>query len=43
MPKINRINDNTYINLNQKLKEDIIKGLEEPLEECINEEEVKWK
>lgn len=43
MSKLNSISEDTYINLNQKLKEDIIKGLKETLEECISEEEVKWK
>ena len=42
MSKLNSISEDTYINLNQKLKEDIIKGLNEPLDECVDEKEVEW-
>lgn len=31
-----------YISSIPELKEDIIKGLKEPLEDCIDENEVEW-
>ncbi len=38
----NSLMETLYISSIPGLKEDIIKGLKEPLEDCINEEEVKW-
>lgn len=36
------INETLYISSIPELKEDIIKGLKEPVEECVCEEEVIW-
>lgn len=38
----NSLMETLYISSIPELKEDIIKGLQEPIEECIGEEEVKW-
>ena len=38
----NNLMETLYITSNPKLKEDIMKGLKEPLEECIDEKEVEW-
>ena len=37
----NNLIETLYISSIPKLKEDIIEGLKEPLEDCINEEEVE--
>lgn len=38
----NNLMETLYISSIPKLKEDIIKGLKESIEDCIDEEEVKW-
>ncbi|MCI8655255.1 MAG: type II toxin-antitoxin system Phd/YefM family antitoxin [Clostridia bacterium] len=38
----NNLMETLYISSIPKLKEDIIEGLNEPIEDCIDEEEVKW-
>lgn len=38
----NNLMETLYISSVPGLKEDIIKGLNEPLESCIAEEEVEW-
>ena len=38
----NNLMETLYISSISKLKEDIIKGLKEPIEECIDEEKVEW-
>lgn len=38
----NNLMETLYISAIPKLKEDIIKGLKEPLEDCIDEDEVEW-
>lgn len=38
----NNLIETLYINSIPKLKEDIIAGMKEPIEECIEEEKVEW-
>jgi antitoxin YefM len=38
----NNIMETLYISSIPGLKEDIIKGLKEPIDECVDEKEVKW-
>ena len=38
----NNIMEILYISSIPGLKEDIIKGLKEPIDECVDEKEVKW-
>ena len=38
----NSLMETLYIESIPGLKEDIIKGMNEPIEECLDEEEVKW-
>lgn len=38
----NNLMETLYITSKPKLKEDIIKGLNEPLNECVDEKEVEW-
>ncbi len=38
----NALLETIYISSNPKLKEEIKKGLKEPLENCVAEEEVEW-
>lgn len=38
----NSLMETLYISSIPELKEDIIKGLKEPIEDCIDEEEVEW-
>ncbi len=38
----NNLMETLYISSIPKLKEDIIEGLKEPLDDCENENEVKW-
>ena len=38
----NSLMETLYISSIPGLKEDIIEGLDEPLEDCINENEVEW-
>lgn len=38
----NNLIETLYISSMPELKEDIVKGLKEPLEDCIDENEVKW-
>lgn len=38
----NSLMETLYISSIPELKEDIVKGLKEPIEECIDEEEVEW-
>ncbi len=38
----NNLMETLYISTIPGLKEDIVKGLDEPLESCIAEEEVEW-
>ena len=38
----NNLMEILYISSIPKLKEDIVEGLKEPLENCISEDEVEW-
>ena len=38
----NKLMETLYISSIPKLKEDIMEGLKEPLENCISEDEVEW-
>ena len=38
----NNIMETLYISSIPGLKEDIIKGLKEPIDECVDEKEAKW-
>ncbi len=38
----NNLIETLYISSIPKLKDDIINGLKEPIDECISEEEVEW-
>ncbi len=38
----NNIMETLYISSIPGLKEDIIKGLKEPIDECVDEKEVEW-
>ena len=38
----NNLIEALYISSIPKLKDDIINGLNEPIDECISEEEVEW-
>lgn len=38
----NNLIETLYINSIPKLKEDIIKGMKEPIEKCVEEEKVDW-
>ena len=38
----NNLMETLYISSIPKLKEDIVEGLKEPLENCISEDEVEW-
>ena len=38
----NNLMETLYIESIPELKEDVVKGLEEPLEECVDEKEVEW-
>ena len=38
----NSLMETLYISSIPGLKEDVIKGLKEPVEDCLNEDEVEW-
>lgn len=38
----NNLMETLYISSMPKLKEDIVKGLHENIEDCVKEDEVKW-
>lgn len=38
----NNIMETLYISSIPGLKEDIVKGLKEPIEDCVDEKEVEW-
>lgn len=38
----NNLMETLYISSIPELKEDIVKGLKEPIEDCIDEDEVEW-
>lgn len=38
----NNLIETLYINSISKLKEDIIEGMKEPIEKCVEEEKVDW-
>ncbi len=42
MTELENINETMYLSSNPKLKQDIIDGINTPLEDCIDEKEVNW-